>query len=154
MPNSDPVFICQSFQELSNDDLYDLLKLRSDVFVIEQDCLFPDMDDCDQDAMHLLMKLDGVVLGYARLLPAGSKYDQPSIGRVVTAQSVRRGGYGRMLLTESIKHCRRLWPESSIVISAQERLENFYQGFGFVTASKPYLEDGISHLEMHLPPAD
>lgn len=147
---SAPEISCQSFDELSNQDLYELLKLRSAVFVVEQNCVFPDMDDCDQAAWHLLFKVDGVLVAYARLLAAGSKYDGPSIGRVVTAESVRRDGYGRALMTESISYCQKLWPGETIIISAQQYLEDFYKSFGFVTVSEPYLEDDIYHLEMHL----
>jgi len=145
-----PEFSCQSFDELSNNDLYELLKLRSAVFVVEQNCVFPDMDDCDQAAMHLLVKVDGILVAYARLLAAGSKYDGPSIGRVVTAESVRRDGYGRALMAESINYCKKLWPGETIIISAQQYLEEFYKSFGFETVSEPYLEDDIYHLEMHL----
>ncbi len=141
---------CLPFHELSNTDLYDLLKLRSAVFVVEQDCVFPDMDDCDQEAMHVLVKVDGELVAYTRLLPAGFKYKGTSIGRVVTAASVRRDGYGRLLMEESIKHCVALWPGETIMISAQQYLEKFYRSFGFETKSEPYLEDGILHIEMHL----
>ncbi len=143
---------CVPFKDLTNSDLYELLKLRSAVFVVEQDCVFPDMDDCDQKAMHVLLKVADELVAYARLLPAGLKYDGVSIGRVVTAASVRRDGYGKVLMQESIKHCQRLWPESTIKISAQQYLEDFYKGFGFTTESEPYFEDGILHIEMHLPP--
>lgn len=146
---SDLSFFCSSFDDLSNTDLYAAMKLRADVFVVEQDCVFPDMDNCDQQAFHVLGKLDGEVVCYARLLAAGVKYPGPSIGRVVTASKVRRFGYGKLLMEESIQACSTLWPGQPIIISAQQYLEKFYQGFGFETRSEPYLEDGILHLEMH-----
>ena len=148
---SAPEITCQSFDELSNSDLYDMLKLRSAVFVVEQDCVFPDMDDYDQQAQHILLKVDDRLVAYARLLAAGTKYQGgPSIGRVVTDESVRRDGYGRILMSAAVARCRELWPGETVIISAQQYLENFYCSFGFTTVSEPYLEDGIYHLEMHL----
>lgn len=152
---SDLQVYCQSFHELSNDDLYDLLRLRSAVFVVEQDCVYLDTDGYDQSAMHLLLKSEGKLLAYARLLPAGTKYPtSPSIGRVLTDQSVRRDGFGKVLVSAAIAECRKLWPGQTIIISAQQYLENFYRSFGFNIESEPYLEDGIPHLEMHLPVAN
>lgn len=150
---SELLFTCRQFEQLSNSELYELLRLRSQVFVVEQDCVYLDQDGLDAQALHLLGKVDGRLLAYARLLPAAVKYeDAVSIGRVVTAATARRSGYGRRLLTEAIAHCQRIWPQQPITISAQQYLEQFYQGFGFATVSEPYLEDGIPHLQMRRTP--
>lgn len=144
------LFTCLDFEQLGNTELYDLLRLRSEVFVVEQDCVFLDMDGLDAPSMHLLGKVGNRLVAYARLIPGQLKYDGVSIGRVVTAESVRRCGYGRQLMTEAVRRCQQLWPEQPIIISAQQYLQQFYQGFGFRTVSDPYLEDGIYHLEMRL----
>ena len=138
----------KSFDELSNGQLYDLLKLRSEVFVVEQNCVFLDMDDKDQQSHHLLGYLDGKLVAYTRLLPAGLAYDHPSIGRVVTSPSVRRSGAGRLLMTESIRCCAILFGETPIQIGAQLYLKSFYESFGFRQISEVYLEDGIEHIYM------
>ena len=149
---SELLFTCLDFEQLSNTELYGLLRLRSAVFVVEQDCVFQDMDDLDAQALHLLGKVDKRIVAYARLLPRPLKYDGVSIGRVVTDETVRRFGYGRQLMAEAVMRCRQQWPDQPIIISAQQYLEKFYQGYGFRTVSEPYLEDGIKHLEMRLEP--
>lgn len=149
---SELLFTCLEFEKLSNAELYDLLRLRSAVFVVEQDCVFLDTDGLDAQSMHLLGKVDGELVAYARLLPGRLKYEGVSIGRVVTSTAVRRAGHGRQLMAEAVARCRQLWPDQPIIISAQQYLEKFYQGFGFKTVSAPYLEDDIYHLEMHLAP--
>lgn len=147
-----PLFKCQAFGELSNIDLYGLLKLRAEVFVVEQDCVYLDLDDNDQQAWHVFGQLQdgGEIIACARLLAPGVKYDSASIGRIVTAKSVRREGFGQLLVAEAIAACRALWPGQAITISAQQYLEKFYQGFGFTTESEPYLEDDIPHIRMQL----
>lgn len=151
---SDLLFTCLEFAQLSNSELYELLKLRSEVFVVEQDCVYLDQDGYDQRSLHLLGKVDGRLVAYARLLPETVKYaDAVSIGRVVTAGAARRYGYGRRLMAEAIACCQRTWPHQPIIISAQQYLEKFYQEFGFSTVSGPYLEDGIPHLRMRREPS-
>lgn len=146
-------FSWQRFSELRNTDLYALLKLRSEVFVVEQNCVFLDLDDHDQNSEHLLMhNAGGALIGYSRLLPPGEKYPECSIGRVVVPLSVRSSGAGRRLMAESIRGSRERFPLSPILIWAQQRLEGFYASFGFVTVSEPELEDGILHVKMRLPP--
>ena len=147
---SDLTLSSLNFRQLSNEQLYALLQLRSAVFVVEQDCVFQDMDDRDQEALHVLGTAGATLVCYARLLPPGSKYAAASIGRVVTAPEVRRYGYGRELMSHCIGLCREHWPDADIVISAQQYLQKFYEGFGFRRVSGPYLEDGIPHLEMQL----
>jgi ElaA protein len=140
------------FDALSVADLYALLKLRSEVFVVEQQCVFLDLDDHDQHAEHLLMRDDrGAVIGYSRLLPPGEKYPEPSIGRVVVSSTVRRTGAGRLLMAESVRGARQRYPQQPNLIWAQHHLEGFYASFGFVTESEPALEDGIPHVFMRLP---
>ena len=139
---------CLEFQQLSAAGLYSILQLRSEVFVLEQNCAYQDMDDYDQPAWHVIGRLDEKLVCYARLLPPGLKYDSASIGRVVTKQAIRRGGYGKALMQQSLSYCGEYWPDASITVSAQQYLEEFYQTLGFETVSEPYLEDGIPHLEM------
>lgn len=139
---------CIAFDDLTPDQLYDILQLRTEVFVVEQKCLYQDMDDQDRHAVHVLGILDDQLLCYSRLLVPGSQYPEPAMGRVITALSVRRQGYGKILLEESLSYCQNLWPDIGVRISAQQHLESFYQAFDFIKVSKPYLEDGIPHIEM------
>lgn len=147
---TNPRFHCKSFAELTTEELYALLKLRSEVFVVEQNCVYQDVDDYDQQAMHLLMMLNGELQAYSRLIPPGLKYKTASLGRVVTSPNARGGGYGKALMLETVKHCKALWPTAPVTISAQAYLERFYQELGFQTESEPYLEDGIPHIQMRL----
>ncbi len=139
------------FEALTVAELYALLKLRSEVFVVEQNCVFLDLDDHDQNAEHLLMcDAEGALIGYTRLLPPGEKYAEPSTGRVVVAGRVRRTGAGRRLMAESVRGARERYPGRDNLIWAQLYLETFYASFGFVTESEPALEDGILHVFMRL----
>jgi len=140
------------FDELSTRDLHDLLQLRSAVFVVEQACVFQDIDGADVDGWHLLARVDGQLVACCRLLAAGIKFAEPSIGRVVTAMPVRGTGLGRALMVEALGRAQDLWPGQPIRIGAQRHLERFYGSLGFVTDSAPYLEDGIPHVEMLLVP--
>lgn len=136
------------FEQLSLQQLYALLRLRSEVFVMEQQCLYQDLDDRDQVAYHLLGTDQTGLQCYARLLPPGEKYTEAAIGRVLTRQSCRDSGLGRALLAQACEHCDEHWPQQGIRISAQQYLQSFYEGFGFKVVSQPYLEDAIPHLEM------
>jgi ElaA protein len=137
------------WSELDVDTLYAALRLRSDIFVVEQNCVFLDLDNYDQASEHLIARDgDGQVRGCARLLPPGLKYIEPSIGRVVIDRSLRRGGFGRALMGAAIDGCDARFPDRAIVIGAQQRLERFYADFGFVAIAEPYLEDGIWHVDM------
>ncbi|NLQ17842.1 GNAT family N-acetyltransferase [Marinomonas sp. M1K-6] len=145
------IWHCQAFSELSNDTLYGLLKLRSDVFVVEQNCVFPDLDNLDTlpNTQHLFALQDNKVVAYARLLAKDDCYpDHSSIGRVVVAQEKRKDKLGHTLMKQAIAQTLNLWPESPIKIGAQSHLEGFYQAHGFVTVSAPYMEDGIEHYLM------
>ncbi|MBM3158315.1 MAG: GNAT family N-acetyltransferase [Bacteroidota bacterium] len=136
------------FEELLPSDCYALLQLRSAIFVVEQQCVFLDMDNKDQQSWHLLGKLDNQLVAYTRLLPAGLAYESCSIGRVVTAENVRRTGIGKLLMTESIDSCEKLFGKGPIEVGAQLYLEKFYQTFGFIRDGAIYLEDGIEHIHM------
>jgi len=140
------------FADLSPFDLYDVLAQRQNVFILEQTCLYPDIDGLDLDAHHLLgwRTVDGkrVLAAYLRVLAPGAKYDEMSLGRVVTTSAARGSGAGRALLEQGIAHAEALHPGHRIRIGAQQYLERFYQGFGFQTVSAPYDEDGIMHIDM------
>ena len=139
------------FDELSNDELYDLLKLRIDVFVVEQTCYYPDLDDLDRadGVLHLLGKINNEIVAYLRILPQGVHYeDYVAIGRVLTREDVRSKGYGHPLMAEAISQCKQRYPAIDIKISAQQHLEKFYEKHGFVTVSDMYLEDDIPHIAM------
>ncbi len=141
---------CQPFAELTLLELYAALRLRSEIFVVEQNCPYLDLDGLDEAAYHLLGRTEtGELAAYTRLLPQGVSYpDYASIGRVVVAQSQRRGGLGQELMRESIRHCERLFGPGPIKIGAQQYLERFYQGFGFAQCGEGYDEDGIPHIPM------
>lgn len=148
---STETFTWHHFHTLANTQLYALLKLRSEVFVVEQNCVFLDLDDHDERSEHLLMhNAQGQLIGYSRLLPPGEKYAEPSIGRVVVSPTVRATGAGRRLMAESVRGARARYPTLPNLIWAQHHLERFYRSFGFVTESEPELEDGIPHVKMRL----
>lgn len=136
------------FTELNTLDLYELLQLRSEVFVVEQACAFQDLDGADTEAMHLLGVKDGRLAAYARCFAAGVKFSEASIGRVVTHASARGGGIGHVLMKEAVDSLQRHWGAQAIRIGAQARLEKFYNQHGFVQNGEPYIEDGIPHIEM------
>ncbi|WP_332777836.1 GNAT family N-acetyltransferase [Polaromonas sp.] len=139
------------FDALTTRELYGVLQLRSEVFVIEQACIFQDMDGTDAQAMHLLGTVAGRLVAYARCFAAGVKYAEASIGRVVTHASVRGTGAGHLLIREAIQRTAGHWGSQPIRIGAQARLESFYQQHGFTDMGKPYVEDGIDHIEMLRP---
>lgn len=141
-------YIIKSFNELTTAELYDLLRLRCEVFVVEQNCAYLDLDNKDLTSYHLLYYADGQLAAYTRLLPIGLSYDDVSIGRVVTSADFRGVGLGKKLIEASIDGCYKKFGEVAIRISAQQHLTRFYQSFGFLQVSEPYLEDGIMHVEM------
>ena len=146
-----------SFAGLAVAELYEMLALRQQVFVLEQTCLYPDIDGLDPDAHHLLgwRTVDGKreLAATLRCLAPGAKYDEMSLGRVVTSPSARGTGLGRELVAQGIACAERLHPGHAIRIGAQAHLETFYAGFGFRTVSAPYDEDGILHIDMLRPAA-
>lgn len=145
------------FGALSPHQLYAALQLRSEVFVIEQNCPYQDLDGTDAQALHVLgwapqgqAGTEPSLLAYARCFPAGVKFAEASIGRVMTRLSLRGKGGGVALMHQAIACVHQQWGVQPIRISAQARLEHFYGNLGFTTASAPYLEDGIPHIEMLL----
>jgi ElaA protein len=142
----------RTFAELSNYDVYEVMAQRQHVFVLEQECLWNDFDGLDLDAHHLLgwRVIDGKrqLAGYLRCLAPGAKYDEMSLGRVLTAKAARGTGIGRELIACGIEYAERQHPGHRIKIGAQQYLESFYASFGFVTISAPYDEDGIQHIDM------
>jgi ElaA protein len=139
------------FDELTPHEVHDLYQARVAVFVLEQKCPFQDVDGVDPECWHLIGRRDagrGPVLAYCRLVPPGVKYAEPSIGRVLTTEAARGSGAGRELMGEAVGRLGGLWPGRAIRIGAQQYLEEFYGGFGFVRCSEPYDEDGIQHIEM------
>ena len=142
---------CKKFNELSPAELYNILKLRSEVFVVEQNCVYLDTDGKDQDAWHLCGWLnDELLIAYARLLAPGVSYPEASIGRVVSSPAYRKDGYGKLLMQKAIENTCTIFSVTEIKIGAQQYLTTFYNNLGFTVTSEPYLEDGIPHVEMLL----
>lgn len=138
-----------TYENLSLDDLYDLIQARIAVFVVEQDCPYQDVDGKDRQSLHLFARdPDGDVLAYARITYPGIRFKEPSVGRVITTEKGRGIGLGRELMTRAIAAIEQRYPRQAIRISAQQYLENFYGSLGFETVSAPYLEDNIPHVEM------
>jgi len=140
-----------TFSELDTQTLYTLLQLRVDVFVVEQNCPYPELDDKDlhPETRHILLKKGDKVIAYSRILaPNVSFVGFPGIGRVCVSQTARRLGLGKILVEKTLAETAALWPHTDIHISAQCYLQRFYQELGFNAASEPYLEDDIPHLKM------
>ena len=142
-------WIFKKFDDLSPHELYAILQLRNEVFVVEQNCVFQDADNKDQDSHHLMGWDNEMLVAYARIVPPGIAYDSfPSIGRVVTSPKMRNKGIGKILMQQSIEELQKLFGKSSIKLGAQLYLKKFYESFGFVQSSEVYMEDGIPHIEM------
>ncbi|MFT7899945.1 GNAT family N-acetyltransferase [Tenacibaculum ascidiaceicola] len=141
-------FRVKRFQELTTSELYELLQLRSEVFVVEQDCVYQDLDGKDQKALHVIGEKEGEIIAYTRLFNNGEYFDTPSIGRVVVKESERKYGYGHDLIKASIKAIVDNYNETTITISAQTYLQKFYESHGFKQVGEGYLEDGIPHIRM------
>lgn len=138
----------KSFEELSLQELYTILQLRIEVFIVEQNCPFQDADNKDQKCHHLMGWQNDRLAAYTRIVPPGISYEFPSIGRVVTSPVARKGGLGRLLMQQSIIETEKLYGSKSIRIGAQFYLKKFYESLGFIQSSDIYLEDGIEHIEM------
>ncbi|WP_026628210.1 GNAT family N-acetyltransferase [Dyadobacter alkalitolerans] len=138
----------KTFEDLTKAELYDLLQLRNEVFVVEQKCCFLDLDGKDQKCHHLSGYLNGRLMAFSRIVPPGVSYEFPSIGRIAVSGEGRGKGYGIELLNESIRKVEILYGKSVIRIGAQLYLKKFYGSFGFVQSSEIYLEDDIEHIEM------
>lgn len=138
---------CQTFEQLSKEDLYLILMERVNVFVVEQTCPYPEIDQRDQEALHLIAKENGTIVAYCRIFQNGIVYKEASIGRVLVTQAGRKKGYGKMLLIKAMEKLSELG-ETSVKIQAQAYLKSFYESFGFKAVSDVYDEDGIPHLDM------
>lgn len=141
-------FECRHFNDLTPHQLYEIIKLRNEVFVVEQNCVFQDADDKDQQSFHFMGWVNDELAGYTRLLKPALAYEEMSIGRVVTSPKHRRSGFGRELMAASIKKCYDLFGKDDIKIGAQLYLKTFYESFGFNQVGEGYLEDGIPHIYM------
>jgi ElaA protein len=150
MQDAGDTWITRDFGSLPTSLLYAILRLRQAVFVVEQNCVYQDLDDLDQVADHLLLLRGGEVMAYQRCLPPGSSFTQSSIGRIIVEPRARREGLGTELVQRGIAHNRARWPDSGICIGAQAHLQRFYGALGFRVIGDVYLEDGIEHVHMLL----
>ena len=138
----------KSFEELSKLELYKILRLRAEVFIVEQDCVYQDVDDKDQKALHVILKKSEEIIGYTRLFWPGDYFKEASIGRLVISKKERDNNYGSELMKASILAISEKMKEKKIKISAQTYLKIFYNNLGFLESGKEYLEDGIPHVAM------
>lgn len=136
------------FEALNVNELYDLLKLRSEIFVVEQNCVYLDLDGKDKKALHLIGEYDNKIVAYVRLFDAGITFDNASIGRVVVDVNYRDRKWGHDLMREAISAIKANFNKEKITIGAQLYLKKFYESHGFVQSSEMYLEDDIPHIEM------
>lgn len=141
---------CKSFGELTPIELYAILQLRIEVFIVEQNCVFQDADDKDQVSYHMMAWSDDRLVGYTRLIPPGVSYKEASIGRVATFPKMRKSGIGKKIMEKSIDMIYSLWKKQPIRIGAQLYLRRFYESFGFQQCSEIYIEDNIEHIQMIL----
>lgn len=142
------IFEIKRFNELSASELYQVLQLRSEVFVVEQNCVYQDIDGKDGKALHLIGSMDGTVVAYSRIFKAGDYFENASIGRVAIAQKYRSQKWGHQLMKQAIVGIENNFGIQNITISAQLYLKNFYENHGFVQIGEMYLEDEIPHIEM------
>lgn len=138
----------KTFNQLTNKELYEIIRLRLQVFVVEQNAPYQDTDRKDYESFHIFGVLQDEIVAYARLIPAGISYQEPCLGRVVTAKNVRRDGYGRTVVFLGLEAMKTQFGTSSCRISAQLYLKEFYESFGFKQVSEVYLEDDLPHIEM------
>lgn len=142
-------WLIKKFEDLTPSELYSILQLRNEVFVVEQKCVFQDADNKDQSSYHLMGWNNEWLIAYSRIIPAGIAYDSlPSIGRVVTSPKARKTGVGKILMQRSIEELQTLFGKVPVKLGGQFYLKEFYESFGFVQTSEIYLEDGIPHIEM------
>lgn len=141
-------FSIKTFSELTPVDIYEMLRLRSEVFVVEQDCVYQDIDNKDQKAFHVLGFKENQLVAYSRIFDGGDYFDLPSIGRIVVKKNQRQFKYGHQLVATSIQYIVDNFEESSIAISAQTYLTKFYNSHNFYQVGEGYLEDGIPHIKM------
>ena len=140
--------ITKTFSELDTEDLYQILRIRSEVFVVEQDCVYQDIDNKDQNAIHLYYKENDQIVAYTRIFKAGDYYENPSIGRVVVSKKERGKDFGKKIMIDSIEYIKQNIKGEKIELSAQKYLDKFYKDLGFYKIGEDYLEDGIPHQRM------
>lgn len=138
----------KNFSELTTTELYEILQLRSEVFVVEQDCVYQDIDFKDQKAIHVIGLKNDKIIAYTRIFKPGDHFKEASIGRVVVAKIERKFGYGHIIMEHSIEAIKTYFNETTIKISAQQYLKNFYESHQFYQISEAYLEDNIPHIAM------
>ncbi len=138
----------KTFDQLSNFELYQILQLRSEVFVVEQECAYQDLDGKDEKALHIFGLKDGNIVAYTRVFAPGDYFENVSIGRVVVPKDKRKFGFGKVIMEASLKEVQKRFPEATIELSAQTYLIKFYQDLGFDTQGEGYQEDGIPHIRM------
>jgi len=143
-------WITKSFDALTTDELYSILRLRSEIFVVEQNCVYQDMDNKDQLAFHFFCIKNNTIIAYTRLFKPGDYYAEAAIGRVVVSKFERGYGLGHELIKHSIIKTKELFGKTPIKIGAQTYLKSFYESHGFKKISEEYLEDGIPHIHMLL----
>ena len=136
------------FEALNNTEMYSMLQLRSEVFVVEQKCIYQDIDGKDPKALHLIGEINGEIVAYARLFKPNDYFEEASIGRVVIKHSYRDKKLGHILMREAVYYIKKFYDTSKITISAQLYLKNFYESHDFIQISEPYLEDDIPHIRM------
>ncbi len=141
-------FVVKEFNAITSIELYEILRLRAEVFVVEQDCVYQDIDGKDIKALHVIGTKDDKIVAYTRIFNAGEYFDKASIGRVVVAKNERKYGYGHELIEESIKAVHNYYKTKEIKISAQTYLKKFYESHGFIKHGDEYLEDDIPHIAM------
>ena len=141
-------WVIKTFEQLSAAELHDILKLRQDIFIIEQTCIYPDIDGADPKAHHIYSYGEQELAAYTRIFAPGIKYTESSIGRIVVSETKRGSVLGRKLVKESISECLKLYPKTPIRIEAQAHLEKFYNELGFQSVGEVYIVDGIDHREM------
>ena len=142
--------LIKNFQDLSNTEIYQILRLRSEVFVVEQECIYQDIDNKDKKAVHIFLKEKNEIIAYSRVFKEKEYFENPSIGRVVVANKRRMYGVGKKIMNISINYIKQNIKAKSIEISAQKYLKKFYSNLGFVKQGEEYLEDNIPHVRMFL----
>ncbi len=138
----------KTFDQLTTEELYQILRLRSEVFVVEQDCVYQDVDNKDQKALHIIGTKKGEIVAYTRIFKPGDYFNNVSIGRVVVSQDQRKYGLGKQIMQASLAAIDQRFPNQPIEISAQSYLLKFYTELGFKVTGEEYLEDGIPHRRM------
>lgn len=142
--------VVKHYRELSTDELYDILRVRQEVFFLEQQVDCEDLDGVDGECVHMWESEDGAITGYLRMIPAGMVYEQASIGRVLVRERFRRRGISRRMMADALEYIKSEWGAQDVMISAQAYLVDYYSGFGFRVVSDEYLDGGIPHYKMLL----